>query len=84
MSIELCYVTCPFCSGLVEPRTGKMKCPECHAKFEYDDRMECVFVDTSDLRLPVYGTVCTQCGLVQGEDGQRCVYCGVEISQTLH
>lgn len=53
-----------------------MKCPECHAKFEYDDRNESVFADTSDLRLPVHGTVCPQCGLVQGEDCQRCLYCG--------
>ena len=43
-----------------------MKCPECHAKFEYDDRMECIFVDTDDLRLPVHGTVCPQCGLGRG------------------
>ena len=66
------FIECPVCSGVLEPKIGKMKCPECHANFEYDDRMECVFVDTSDLRLPVYGTVCPQCGLVQGEGVQRC------------
>ena len=54
-----------------------MKCPECHAKFRYDDRVESVFVDTDDLRLPVQGTVCPQCGLVQGEKVQRCLYCGL-------
>jgi hypothetical protein len=69
----------PFCSGSLEPKSGNMKCAECHANFEYDDWMECVFVDTSDLRLPVHGTVCPQCGLVQGEDGKGCLYCGKEM-----
>ncbi len=73
------YIECPFCSDLLEPKLGKIKCPECHANFEYDDRMESVFVDTSALRLPVHGTVCSQCGLVQGEDVQRCGYCAVKI-----
>jgi hypothetical protein len=60
-----------------------MKCPECYAKFEFDDRMECIFVDTNDLRLPVHGTVCPQCGLVQGMDVQRCLYCGQGLSGTV-
>jgi hypothetical protein len=60
-----------------------MKCPECHAKFEYDDRMECVFVDTNDLRLPVHGTVCPQCGLVQGPDVKRCVSCGKDLTSKI-
>ena len=77
------YIECPFCSGVLEPKIGTMKCPECHAKFQYDDRMESVFVDTKDLRLPVHGTVCTQCGLVQGEDCQRCVYCGFGLNDTI-
>lgn len=45
--------------------------------------MEIVFVDTSDLRLPVYGTVCPQCGLVQGEDVQRCLLCGQGMLGTM-
>ena len=57
-----------------------MTCLECHAKFEFDDRMESVFTDTDDLRLPVHGTVCPQCGLVQDKDVQRCLYCGYELS----
>ena len=76
-------VECPFYSGALEPKTGKMKCPECHTKFHYDDRMESVFVDTSDLRLPVHGTVCSQCGLVQGMDVQRCLYCGQRVFGTV-
>jgi hypothetical protein len=77
------YIECPFCIAPLKPKVGKIQCPMCEAKFEYDDRMECIFVDTSDLRLPVHGTVCPQCGLVQGEDVQRCVYCGVEMSHIL-
>jgi hypothetical protein len=74
---------CPFCTSCIEPKPGSMNCPECHANFEYDDRMESIFVDTSDLRLPVRGTVCPQCGLVQGMDGQGCVYCGQGMSGTV-
>jgi hypothetical protein len=47
----------PFCSGVLEPKIGTMKCPGCHSRFEYDDRMESVFVDTEDLRLPAHGIV---------------------------
>ena len=60
-----------------------MKCPGSHAKFEYDDRMEVVFVDTEDLRLAMQGTVCPQCGLLQGVDVQRCLYCVREMSRTV-
>jgi len=60
-----------------------MKCPECHANFEYDDRMESVFVDTKDLRLPVHGTVCPQCGLVQNEYVKKCLYGGQRLIGTV-
>jgi hypothetical protein len=33
-------IECPFCSGLVGPKIGKMKFPECKARFEHDDRLE--------------------------------------------
>ncbi len=77
------YIECPFCLAPLKPKVGRVQCPMCDANFEYDDRMECVFVDTSDLRLPVHGTVCPQCGLVQGMDGQRCAYCGQGLSGTV-
>jgi len=73
------YIECPFCSGLVEPKLGKMKCPECKARFEYDDRLECVFADLDDLRLPVLGTVCSACGLLQSEENAKCAYCGEDL-----
>ena len=77
------YIDCPFCSGVLEPKIGKMRCPECHARFEFDERMENVFVDTDDLRLPVHGTVCPQCGLVQSEGVRWCLYCGQRLSGTV-
>jgi len=77
------YIECPFCSGVLEPKIGKMKCPECHAKFEFDDRVESVFVDTDDLRLPVHGTVCPQCGLLQGDYVKKCLYCGKGLCGTV-
>jgi hypothetical protein len=35
-----------------------------------------IFVDPDKLRLPINGTVCSACGLVQGERRGRCAYCG--------
>ena len=77
------YIECPFCSGVLEPKVGKMKCPECHAKFEYDDRVESIFVDTDDLRLPIKGYVFSKCGLLQDYGVQRCLYCGNRMSRTV-
>ena len=45
------YIECSFCFVLLEPRLAKMKCPECHAQFEWNDWLECVFVDFDDMRL---------------------------------
>ena len=69
------YIECPFCFTALEAKAGKIKCPGCDAQFTVDDRFECVFTDTSDLRLPVEGTVCSTCGLVQGEWKEKCVCC---------
>ena len=52
-----------------------MKCPECHASFEWDDRLESLFVDLNDLRLPVSGTVCPARDLLQSEENKKCAYC---------
>ena len=78
------FIECPFCSGLVEPRPGRQECPECHAGFVYDKNLESIFVDTSDLRLPINGTVCTRCGMVQSEKARRCGNCGGKITDTQH
>jgi hypothetical protein len=78
------YINCPFCSGLIEPKIGQTKCPECKAKFTYDDRLESVFVDLDDLRLPIKGNVCSNCGLLQDYGGGTCLYCGKELSSTIH
>ena len=76
------YIECPFCSGLVEPKPGRQKCPECHTGFTYDEEMERIFVDTNDVRLPIDGTVCTRCGMVQSETMRRCGNCGVALVGT--
>lgn len=77
------YIECPFCQGLLEPKTGKQKCPECGVHLEIDDRLESIFADTNDLRLPIHGTVCGSCGLVQGERNDRCWYCGMGLCGTV-
>ena len=71
---------CPFCvDGNITAEPGKSECPACHAKFEVDDRAECIFVDLDNPRLPIKGIYCRQCGLVQGGHRKRCRYCGAII-----
>jgi hypothetical protein len=78
------HLKCPFClKHSVEPKPVKTTCPECSAEFEVDDRLECIFADTQKIRLPVNGTVCGACGLVQGDENINCAYCGVELRTTL-
>ena len=75
------YLMCPFClNQCIEPRQGKTRCPVCNAAFEIDDRVECVFADTENIRLLVNGIVCGSCGLVQGGNRISCLYCGVGIN----
>jgi hypothetical protein len=71
---------CPFClNHNLEANPGKTTCPECSAEFEVDDRGECIFADTQKMRLPVLGFVCGMCGLIQGDQVERCGYCGVNL-----
>ena len=69
--------------GNLEAKPGKTTCPECSAEFEIDERLECVFVDTSKMRLPVNGFVCSVCGLVQCGENGNCVYCGEELNLSI-
>lgn len=78
------FIECPFCSGLVEPKPGRLKCPECHTEMVYDEKLLNIFVDTKDMRLPIHGTVCMHCGMVQSEKVRRCGHCGGEITDTQH
>ena len=76
---------CPFCrnrSAITHP--GKTKCPECGSQFEIDDRLECVFVDPDNIRLPISGVVCPSCGLVQGDENKACLNCGIELNTAVH
>ena len=69
------HILCPFCGcPEIEAKPGNTSCYACHANFYIDDRVECVFVDPKNLRLPLKGTVCPICGLIQGEDSEHCVY----------
>ena len=75
------YIKCPYCSNnSIKSKSGKASCPDCNADFEIDDRNECIFIDTSNPRLPITGTVCMICGLFQGEGNVNCLYCGARIS----
>jgi hypothetical protein len=77
-------IKCPFCLNYnLEAKPGKTTCPECSAEFEVDDRSECIFVNTSRMRLSVNGFVCWVCGLVQTTEVERCGYCGAELTKTL-
>ncbi len=78
------YLKCSFClKNSVEAKPGKTACPECSAEFEVDDRLECIFADTQKMKLPVNGTVCGVCGLVQGGERGNCVYCGGDLGATM-
>ena len=61
------YLTCTFClNQCIHGEPGKTQCPICDAVFEIDDRVECVFEDTDNIRLPINGIIFGSCGLVQG------------------
>ena len=79
------YLTCPFClNQCTDAESGKTQCPVCDATFEIDDRVEGVFADTENIRLPVNGIVCGSCGLVQGGNRKSCLYCGIGINTAVH
>ncbi len=83
-SQQLSHLKCAFCLNFsVEAKPGKTACPECSAEFEIDDRLECIFMNSKKLRLPVNGTVCRICGLVQRDEVDRCGYCGAELTTTI-
>ena len=56
-----------YLKSIDDSNPGEKICPKCQAEFEFDDRGECVFANPDNLRLPINGTVCRVCGLVQGE-----------------
>ena len=83
--IQQPYLKCPFClNHSLDAKTGKKTCPECSAEFEIDDRLECIFVDTQKMRLPVNGMVCGVCGLVKGDERGNCLNCGGNLGATIH
>jgi hypothetical protein len=84
MADEFEMIQCPFCGYQgIEVKPGKTDCPECGTGFGIDDRGECVFVDLENPMLPLEGTVCMRCGLIQGEEIESCVYCEAELNTKL-
>ena len=78
------YLTCPFCLDKgIQSEPGKTRCSVCGAAIEIDDRAECMFGDTGEIRLPAMGTICAYCGLIQAGDNHNCLYCGDGINTTL-
>jgi hypothetical protein len=76
---------CPICrQSDLQGNPGKTVCPLCKTVFEIDDRGECVFADTDSLRIPMFGQVCVECGLVQQDKRDSCVYCGRSLNNTVH
>ena len=79
------YLTCPFClSKCIHAKSGKIRCQVCDATFEIDDRGECVFGDTDNIRLPAVGIICASCGLIQAGKHQKCLCCEGEINTSMH
>ena len=75
------HILCPFCgSSGIEAKPGKAHCPKCYTSFYIDDRVECIFGDPTALKLPLSGTICPACGLIQGEESDHCVYCNSELN----
>jgi len=84
-TLHIDFLKFPFClKHIVEAKSGKTTCPECSAEFAIDDRLECIFIDTQNVKLPVNGFVCGFCGLVQSDENRKCVYCEAELSTTMH
>lgn len=78
-------MNCPFClNPIADSNLGEKICLNCQVEFEIDDREECVFANPGNLRLPVKGTVCRTCGLVQGEGRDSCGFCGAALSNNFH
>ena len=75
---------CPFfLNHKIATKPGKTTCPECSAEFEINDRLECIFVNTEKMRLPMNGFVCYVCGLVQGDQRDNCLDCGAALRVTM-
>lgn len=73
---------CPFCgTGDITAVPGKTFCQRCGAQFEIDDRGESVFVDPLTPKLPMEGTFCPACGLVQDGGIERCILCSARLAR---
>ena len=65
---------------LLQTIKSKLESGERYAKFEYDDRMACVFVDTKDLRLVSPWDCLPSVWIGAGDGGSGCFYCGLGMN----
>jgi integration host factor subunit alpha len=72
-----------FCVKEKKQRRGRNP-SKCSSRFEVDDRLECVFANPDNIRLPVNGMICPSSGLVQGDDTEACLNCGLRINTAEH
>ena len=79
------YMKCPFCEeGEILVKSGPVLCPNCMASFRIDDREESIFVDLNRPRIPLRGTYCPHCGLVQGHENEHCYFCAGPLDVAEH
>jgi hypothetical protein len=81
--MKMPHSKCPFCaSENLQNEFDKKKCLDCLAEYKIDERSECIFANTDSLSLPlkVRGTVCSNCGLLQDVETDKCRLCGTPIS----
>ena len=76
---------CPFCGyGSILAKPGKTVCQKCRILFEIDDRGECVFIDPLTPTLPMEGTFCPACGLLQDGEAEDRVLCKARLNREAH
>jgi len=82
--MSISNIRCPFCTeGYIKAESGENVCRACDAKFRIDDRVQYIFVDLNNPRIPIKGTYCRNCGLVQSHYRKRCRYCGTIVRPKL-
>ena len=78
-------VKCPFCRrGEVPEDPGKHVCPECGGAFELDEQVVYTFVDLDKPMMPLKGTYCTTCGLIQSPHRKSCYLCETPLEKKGH
>ena len=81
----LIEMKCPFCRKTTIPdEPGPVLCPVCMASFHIDERGEYIFVNLDNPRIPLKGTYCPKCGLIQGHENESCYLCAEPLNTAVH